>query len=97
MKKIKTQYGKAIIIKDEDGVRIDSIEIKKEYRRKGHGRDLLVKAIAAAKKIAENEIFIVADSDDESFNNADLVEFYKSEGFCLFECESYFPVLKLDV
>jgi len=64
----------------------------------GHGRELLINAIKMATKITtDNKISIVADSKTEDFENADLVEFYESEGFDVECCESSCPILTMSV
>lgn len=95
---IKKEHAEAIIIKDEEGVRIDSLEVDSDHRRAGIGRQLLIEAIEEAKKVSEDgHIYIVADSKDEDFETADLVEFYEDEGFYLYVCECECPVLRMDI
>ena len=95
---ITTEFGTASIIKDEDGTRIDSLEVEPEYRNQGHGRGLLVRAIKEATKITDDgKISIVADSKCEEFENADLVEFYESEGFSVVCCDAQCPILEMEV
>lgn len=91
------------IVTDLEGdVTIESIFVAPEDRRQGLGRKLLQAAIIEATSLARNlkkeEIFIVAASEDEDeFENADLVEFYESEGFDVWCTESSNPILRMDV
>jgi GNAT superfamily N-acetyltransferase len=97
-KTITFEHSEAVIIKDESGTRIDSLEVDKDHRRKGLGRQLLISAIEAAKTITDDGfVYIVADSKDDNLDNCDLVDFYEEEGFEIDCCDAACPVLKMTV
>jgi GNAT superfamily N-acetyltransferase len=89
MTKVETKYGFAQIIIDEefDGseyVRIDYVEITKEYRGQGHARELMEKAIEKAREMAGDTMgvkLVAHEYDEDVIELADLVAFYESCGF----------------
>ena len=78
--RITTDYGFALIEKDEDHVRIDYIEIAPEHRGKGHATELVEKAIVAARRIADKKLpvkIVAHEYDAEVISLSDLVDFYE--------------------
>jgi ribosomal protein S18 acetylase RimI-like enzyme len=71
----------------EDGyVHIYNLSVHQEFRRQGHGRFLLRKAISDIRYAGHaGDIYIVADPKDRFVDREKLVKFYESLGLKVYD------------
>jgi len=64
-------------------IKILSVDVPSSVRRQGIGRELLRKVLELARSSNMRVILDPDSSEPDTFNNDDLIAFYKSEGFAL--------------
>lgn len=70
------------IFPDDRYAKIESIEVKDEYKKQGFAKILMQKGIEYSKKMGETVIYLNASPMGfKGLNISDLVGFYKSFGF----------------
>ena len=77
---ISNKYGHCYycVCVDNDCAMIYNLFIKKEYRRKGHAKELLKQAINKIREFGyKQDIKIVAEPEENSISKENLIEFYK--------------------
>jgi ribosomal-protein-alanine N-acetyltransferase len=77
--------GCAVVYWDEESFHLGSIVVRKEYRNKGIGEELIKRCIEMAQKMGYKRVWL-----EVSVNNKEAVEMYKKVGFRVYETLKHF-------
>lgn len=80
---LSNEYGHCdyCVCKEKDCAMIYNLYILKDYRKKGHAKELIQKAIKEIRATNyKKDIKVVAEPDDNSITKDALIKFYESMG-----------------